>query len=416
MNEDIRGTLAENDLVIRGASPSEIIQTSVQSDWTETDIDSGAYIKHKPATMPPSSHSHGDIQNNGTIAPNSVTPANGDRIIISDSSGSRKITQSSISFDGSTTNKALTPNGTWESFAKPADVVPPTRKVNGHALSSDVTVTASDIGVEDGAEVNVLEGVKVDGNDLPITNKKTEIPKAYRQYGVVRVDEVGTDGAHSQMQLTDGTHTWTVPTMTSNAGTGTIRPRLLPDALPAAKGAVTFATQPGHIATINSVDVPILDEEDKIYGSQLPQATHDIWGAVQIFEWTTGENAGKGMVKGGSKTLYFPVIDSETGKIDPAFVPGGGGGDYVLTYDPLSSVGSAEIGEAVTGTPNYTPAGEVVFTVANVEVLKSAELPTYIVNNELVFGKITTQTRTIKVPTAATFIGTGVTFVIQEEE
>lgn len=32
--------------------------------------------------------------------------------------------------------------------------VPTTRKVNGHALSADVTVTASDIGVEDGAEVN----------------------------------------------------------------------------------------------------------------------------------------------------------------------------------------------------------------------------------------------------------------------
>ena len=32
--------------------------------------------------------------------------------------------------------------------------VPKTRKVNGHALSADVTVTASDIGVAAGAEVN----------------------------------------------------------------------------------------------------------------------------------------------------------------------------------------------------------------------------------------------------------------------
>ena len=32
--------------------------------------------------------------------------------------------------------------------------VPTTRTVNGHALSADVTVTASDIGVESGAEVN----------------------------------------------------------------------------------------------------------------------------------------------------------------------------------------------------------------------------------------------------------------------
>lgn len=41
--------------------------------------------------------------------------------------------------------------------------VPTTRKVNGHALSADVTVTASDIGVEDGAEVNqnAFSNVKV---------------------------------------------------------------------------------------------------------------------------------------------------------------------------------------------------------------------------------------------------------------
>lgn len=379
MNEDIRGTLAENDLVIRGASPSEIIQTSVQSDWTETDIDSGAYIKHKP-TIPTASNTTPKMDGTAAVGTEAKF-ARGDHVHPSDTTR-----------------------------------VPKTTTINGHALSSNVTITANDIGVESGAEVNVLEGVKVDGNDLPITNKKTEIPKAYRQYGVVRVDEVGPDGGKSQMKLTDGTHTWTVPTMSSNNGSGTVRYGLLPDALPSAKGAVTFATQPGHIATINGVDVPILDEDDKIYGSQLPQATHDIWGAVQVFEWTTGENAGKGMVKGGTKTLYFPVIDSETGKIDPAFVPGGGGGDYVLTYDPLSSVGSAEIGEAVTGTPNYTPAGEVVFTMANVEVLKSAELPTYVVNNELVFGRITTSTKTIKVPTAATFIGTGVAFAIQEEE
>ncbi len=377
MNEDIRGTLAENDLVIRGASPTEIIQTSVQSDWTENDIDSGAYIKHKP-TIPTASNTTPKMDGTAAVGTEAKF-ARGDHVHPSDTTR-----------------------------------VPKTTTINGHALSSNVTITASDIGVESGAEVNVLEGVKVNGTDLPITDKKVEIPKGWRQFGVVNTDEVGPGGGTSQMKLTNGSWTWTVPTMTSNDGSGTIRYRLLPDALPSAKGAVTFATQPGHIATINSVDVPILDEEDKIYGSQLPQATNDAWGAVQIFEWTTGENAGKGMVKGGAKTLYFPVIDSETGKIDPAFVPGGG--SYVLTYDPLSSVGSAEIGEGVTGTPNYTPAGEVVFTTQDVNVVTSAELPTYVVNNELVFGRITTQTRTIKVPTAATFIGTGVTFVIQEEE
>lgn len=57
--------------------------------------------------------------------------------------------------------------------------VPTSRKVNGHALTSDVTVTASDIGVASGAQVNVLEGViGYDNQGLPIDgNKKVTLPE-----------------------------------------------------------------------------------------------------------------------------------------------------------------------------------------------------------------------------------------------
>lgn len=53
--------------------------------------------------------------------------------------------------------------------------VPTTRKVNGHALSADVTVTASDIGVEDGAEVNqnAFSNVKV-GTTTVAADAKTD--------------------------------------------------------------------------------------------------------------------------------------------------------------------------------------------------------------------------------------------------
>lgn len=53
--------------------------------------------------------------------------------------------------------------------------VPTTRKVNGHALSADVTVTASDIGVEDGAEVNqnAFSNVKV-GTTTVAADTKTD--------------------------------------------------------------------------------------------------------------------------------------------------------------------------------------------------------------------------------------------------
>ena len=53
--------------------------------------------------------------------------------------------------------------------------VPTIRKVNGHALSADVTVTASDIGVEDGAEVNqnAFSNVKV-GTTTVAADTKTD--------------------------------------------------------------------------------------------------------------------------------------------------------------------------------------------------------------------------------------------------
>ena len=53
--------------------------------------------------------------------------------------------------------------------------VPNTRKVNGHALTSDVTVTASDIGVASGAEVNqnAFSNVKV-GSTTVAADAKTD--------------------------------------------------------------------------------------------------------------------------------------------------------------------------------------------------------------------------------------------------
>lgn len=70
--------------------------------------------------------------------------------------------------------------GTETKFARgdhihPTDTsrVPTSRKVNGHALSSDVTITASDIGVESGAEVNqnAFSNVKVGSTTISADTK-----------------------------------------------------------------------------------------------------------------------------------------------------------------------------------------------------------------------------------------------------
>lgn len=59
--------------------------------------------------------------------------------------------------------------------ASDVGAVPTTRKVNGHALNADVTVTASDIGVENGAEVNqnAFSNVKV-GTTTVAADAKTD--------------------------------------------------------------------------------------------------------------------------------------------------------------------------------------------------------------------------------------------------
>ena len=52
-----------------------------------------------------SSHTHGNIANGGTLQTNDITIANGDKLVVTDSSDSSKVARASISFDGSTTTQ-----------------------------------------------------------------------------------------------------------------------------------------------------------------------------------------------------------------------------------------------------------------------------------------------------------------------
>lgn len=74
-------------------------------------------ITGKPSSFTPSSHTHGNIQNGGTLQTNDIAIANGDKLVVTDSSDSSKIARASISFDGSTATKCLTQKGTWATFA-----------------------------------------------------------------------------------------------------------------------------------------------------------------------------------------------------------------------------------------------------------------------------------------------------------
>lgn len=94
------------------------------------------------------SHDHGNITSGGDITATAPTIANGDQLVINDNSAS-KITNGPT-FDGSTTTKALSQKGTWETFLTEhqslSGYVPTSRTINSKALTSDITLSASDVG------------------------------------------------------------------------------------------------------------------------------------------------------------------------------------------------------------------------------------------------------------------------------
>ena len=92
------------------------IAKSVPSDAVFTDHYAWSDITGKPSSFTPASHTHGNIQNGGTLQTNDITIASGDKLVVTDSSDSAKVARTSISFDGSTTTKCLTQKGTWETF------------------------------------------------------------------------------------------------------------------------------------------------------------------------------------------------------------------------------------------------------------------------------------------------------------
>ena len=72
----------------------------------------------------------------GALQTNDITIANGDKLVVTDASDSNKIARTSLSFDGSTTTKALTQKGTFETFLTSA----PVTSVNGSTGAVSLTI------------------------------------------------------------------------------------------------------------------------------------------------------------------------------------------------------------------------------------------------------------------------------------
>ena len=111
LDGNLNGTTPGTGKTISGFSQSNGI---VSVTFSAISVTKGQ-ISDFPSSMTPTSHSHGNIANGGTISTSSAI-ANGDAIVISTSANSGKITKTTIMFDGDTDTQYLAKSGEWKSF------------------------------------------------------------------------------------------------------------------------------------------------------------------------------------------------------------------------------------------------------------------------------------------------------------
>ena len=160
------------------------------------EINSDSSIRYLIFSLADSSHIHGSITNDGKISSDTAV-ANGDKLVITDNSDSSKVKRSSISFDGSTTNKALTPKGTWEDIPA-AQVNSDWNAESGVAkiLNKPTIPTVPTISTD----------IDTDGND----DTKTASPKAVKTFVegkgyLTQHQDISGKANKSEMSVVDGT-------------------------------------------------------------------------------------------------------------------------------------------------------------------------------------------------------------------
>lgn len=167
-------------------------------------------LSDAPSSMTPKSHTHGNIQNGGTLQTNDITIANNDQLIVTDSSDGNKIARTSVKFDGSTTTKALTPKGTWETFA--TSNTNTTYTLTNALASHKFTWTFTAGGSGSGSTTTTAELVAGTGISLTddTSNKKITIGNS----GVTSITT--TAGTHTTKSSATGAVSFNVPTKTSH--------------------------------------------------------------------------------------------------------------------------------------------------------------------------------------------------------
>ena len=163
----------------------------------------GSHTLALPSTDPytsartPASHSHGNIQNGGTLQTSDVAIANGDKLVITDASDSDKVARASAAFDGTTTTKALTQKGTFESFAKSSDITSAVQALDVSSVGGDGKYISA-ISETDGkisATATTMDTTPTDNSTNAVTSGgvKTDLDNRIDRYDAVynRVNTAG---------------------------------------------------------------------------------------------------------------------------------------------------------------------------------------------------------------------------------
>lgn len=141
-----------NNTITVLSNQGALLQSFGNSDTAPTGWTTITYTEYSLTT-----HTHGNIQSGGILQTNDITIANGDKLVVTDASDSNKVARTSLSFDGSTTSKALTQKGTFENVMLQADAMTVTGGAGVDVTYSGSTVTfAANITSIPTATINAL--------------------------------------------------------------------------------------------------------------------------------------------------------------------------------------------------------------------------------------------------------------------
>jgi hypothetical protein len=235
-----------------------------------------------PTTMTPSSHTHGNIQNEGTLQTTDVGVANGDKLVITDSSSSNKVARSSVAFDGTTENKALTPKGTWKEF-------------NNYVHPTTTAQTASAKKVGNDANGHVVLGDALKTSDL--TNDS----------GFITIEDVPEGVAP----------TTTTPKMDGTASVGTETKY--------AKGDHVHPTDTSRVPTTRKVNGKALSADVNLYFADVKTSSSDDTTLASALGNKVDKVTGKGLSTNdytdAEKTKLGKLVFDGSDKIDSSILP-----------------------------------------------------------------------------------------------